>query len=95
MVIIADLPPNNANEVPTWKMFFGRERGFASGAGKLAASTHAEIIAFVCYFEEDHYVVKFSDFDQDPHSFLEEAIAKRPQMWWASDILGLLPTKEV
>lgn len=94
LVIIADLPPNNANEVPAWKMFFGRERGFASGAEKLAQSSGSEIIPFVCYFEDNNYVVKFGDFNKEPYSFLEEEIGNRPEMWWAADILGLLHKKE-
>lgn len=93
LVIIADLPPNNPNEMPVWKMFFGRERGFASGAQKLAQYTRGDIIPFVCYFEDDNYVIKFGDFNKEPYSFLEEEIQKKPQMWWASDMLGLLPTK--
>lgn len=94
LVIIADLPPNSANEAPAWKMFFGKERGFAAGAQKLAVSTSSVIIPFVCYFEKDRYVLQFGDANQDPYRFLEAAITKRPQMWWAADILGLLPTKE-
>ncbi|MCX6050895.1 MAG: hypothetical protein NTZ60_00085 [Campylobacterales bacterium] len=94
LVIIADLPPNNPNEIPAWKMFFGQIRGFASGAEKLAQSTKSEIIPFVCYFEDDNYVVKFGDFNKEPYSFLEQEIQKKPEMWWAADILKLLPTKQ-
>ena len=94
LVIIADLPPNNANETPAWKMFFGCERGFASGAKKLAESCGSEVIPFVCYFEDGSYVVKFGDERQEPYGFLEEEIGKRPEMWWAADILGLLHQKE-
>lgn len=93
LVIISDLPPNSDNEIPTWKMFFGGERGFASGAGKLAKSVNSEIIPFVCYFEDNRYVVKFGDFGKDPYGFLEEEFEKRPQMWWASDMLDIYPKK--
>lgn len=93
LVIIADLPPNNVNETPEWKRFFGYERGFASGAKKLAESCGSEIIPFVCYFEDRGYVIKFGDERQEPYSFLEEEIGKKAEMWWAADILGLLQKK--
>lgn len=94
LVIIADLPPNSANEIPAWKMFFGKERGFAAGAGKLAASTDSEIIPFVCYFENNRYVVKFGDFEKDPYAFLEEEIGYRPEFWWAADMLEIYKKSE-
>jgi len=94
LVVIADLPPNHPNEIPLWKEFFGQRRGFASGAQKLADSCNSLIIPFVCYFENNSYVVKFGDLDKDAYVFLEEEIRQRPEMWWASDILELLYKEE-
>lgn len=94
LIIIADLPPGHPNETPVWKTFFGKKRGFASGATKLANSTNSKIIPFVCYYEDESYVMKFGDLEGDPYSFLEEEIRKRPEMWWASDLLDIY-AKEV
>jgi lauroyl/myristoyl acyltransferase len=94
LVIISDLPPNNANETPVFKMFFGQKRGFASGAQKLAKSTNSIIIPFVCYFEDNGFVMKFGDLEKDPYSFLEEEISVRPELWWASDLLEIYKKEE-
>ncbi len=91
---IADLPPINPNEIPMWKMFFGKERGFASGIQKFANSANSPIVPFVCYYEKGHYVLKFGEYEKDCYNFLEKEIAERPQMWWASDLLELYSSKD-
>jgi len=94
LIIIADLPPTHHNETPEFREFFGEKRGFASGATKLASSANSKIIAFVSYYLNGKYIMQFSQENQEPYSFLEQEINKRPNLWWASDLLELYPKKE-
>lgn len=94
LIIIADLPPASVNEVPLFKDFFGKKRGFASGASKLSKSVNGKIIPFVSYYENGKYIMKFGDLKNDPYNFLENEIQKRPYLWWACDLLEEYKIKE-
>jgi lauroyl/myristoyl acyltransferase len=90
VVIVGDLPPD-PHEQPLVKSFLGRPRGFAPGAAKLAQMTHAKLLAFTCVYGEGKYVLRFSKPEQDPYEFIGTAIRAAPSLWWAADLLPLLP----
>jgi len=87
-IVIIDLPPSGVNEEVLWVDFLGKKRGVASGSEKIAKTTGSVIVPYVCYFENGSYVVEFGSPDDNPYDFLGREIKKRPQLWWASDLLG-------
>lgn len=90
VVIVGDLPPD-PHEQPLVKSFLGKSRGFAPGAAKLAEMTHAKLMAFTCVYCDGQYVLRFSEPGQDPYEFISAAIRAAPSLWWAADLLPLLP----
>lgn len=94
LIIIADLPPASSNEEPIYRRFFHEDRGFASGPTKLAQSANTQLVPFVCFYENGGYVMRFGAPGNEPYQFLEQEFGSRPHMWWAADILPLLPIKE-
>jgi len=90
VVIVGDLPPD-AHEQPLAKPFLGKVRGFAPGASKLAEMTSAKFMAFTCVYVDGGYVLRFSEPGQDPYQFIAEEILGAPSLWWAADLLPLLP----
>lgn len=90
---IADLPANPQNEVPLWKEFFGKTRGFATGLQRLSNATNTKIIPYVCYYENGTYIMKFGSLDEDIYKFLENEIRMKPHLWWAADLLPTYTTK--
>ena len=93
-VVIVDLPPNSKNEDVNWKEFFGKVRGFASGANRLAKISNSDIIPYVCYYEDGKYTVRFGKSSDEAYGFLEREIKQRAGMWWATDLLQSYPIKE-
>lgn len=94
LIIVADLPPTRHNKIPAFRKFFGETRGFASGAAKFCESANTRMIPFVSFYEKGEYVMRFAPLDMEPYAFLQEQIAQRPSMWWASDLLELYGKKK-
>jgi len=90
---VADLPAAVGSEKPLWKSYFGKDRAFAVGIERLSKVTNTKIIPYVCYYEKDRYIMKFAKLDEDIYSFFENEIRKRPEMWWAVDLLPTYMTK--
>ncbi len=92
VVIPSDLPPTSPKSA-LFRSFFGKNRGFAPGAAKLARITNVPLMAFLCEFRDDVYHLRFSVPGEDPYLFIEQTIQSRPSVWWAADILPLLPVE--
>ena len=90
VVIVSDLPPD-PHEKPLWRPFLGCTRGFAPGPMKLAEIAGADVMAFVCVHKNGEHVLTFSAPGQEPYAFLAQQIAAAPPLWWAADLLPLLP----
>jgi lauroyl/myristoyl acyltransferase len=93
VVIVGDLPPE-PNEEPRWAHFLGRYRGFAAGAQRLSSLMDAPLMSFVCQYESEKHVVRFSEPGQDPYEFLSSQIERDLGQWWALDVLGAYPIKD-
>ncbi len=94
LTIVADLPPSNPEESDVIKDFFSKKRVFAEGAQRLSQSVKGTVIPYVCYYEKGEYHMVFANLKQDPYEFFEQEIKKRPHLWWAADVLTLLPVKK-
>lgn len=90
IVIIGDLPPDPQEE-PVVIDFFGKPRGFASGAHRFAKIFKIPLLSFVCEYSNSGFKIKFSSANENPYTFLEQQIKKNPSAWWASDLLELYP----
>ena len=94
VVIVGDLPPE-PNEAPRFANFLGRVRGFAAGAQRLSSLMDAPLMSFVCQYQDGQHVVRFSEPHQDPYEFIASQIEQDLGQWWAMDVLGAYPLKEV
>jgi lauroyl/myristoyl acyltransferase len=104
VVILADLPTSSDKDHRTWVPFLGRERSFLSGAFRLARRTGSALAGFVCQWEGmDRYVVTLSEcmppekvteasYEQ-VYAFLDAAIRRNPERWWAADLLRTFETR--
>lgn len=98
VVVLADLPALSEKDQQMWIQFLGRERSFMSGAFRLARRTESALAGFVCQWEGGNkYTVTLSECvlptevnEESYHrvyDFLDAAIRRKPERWWASDIL--------
>ena len=104
VVVLADLPASGEKDHPMWMQFLGRERSFLSGAFRLARRTESSLAGFVCQWEGGNkYTVTLSECvlpgevsEASYHrvyDFLDAAIRRKPERWWASDLLRTFETR--
>jgi lauroyl/myristoyl acyltransferase len=103
VVVLADLPARD-NDQRIWMRFLERERSFLSGAFRLARRTESALAGFICQWEGGYkYKVTLSECIpseevneasyQQIYAFLETAIQKKPERWWAADLLRTFGTR--